>query len=317
MIRRDHSFNTPGCPSRIEVGRQPTWPKALATALLFLVPFAAAGAAEPQTPETQTPYSVLGKKVYTTSPTDAAVIRSQPIAIHWPALDRLVAKAGTDRQAKTLELPLFDRTLELQIDDVFPTLDGWALTTVDNRATLVWGNGRLQGSINDGRAAYRIRSTRDDQVLEAVDQSAYPPCPGSPDHPIPKAATTPVAPKDSGNEIDLLVIYTDAVPQAVGDVTTVRQTIELGVAETNAAFVASGVQTQLRLLDIVEVEYDEGNDVIGTHLERLTDPDDGYLDDIHGLRDTLRADLVTMIGYSTFGGCGHRLDHARSTEHGV
>lgn len=51
---------------------------------------------------------------------------------------------------------------------------------------------------------------------------------------------------------------------------------------------------RLRLAGAVEVSYVEAGD-IGVDLDRVTAPSDGYIDNVHALRSTYQADLVSLI----------------------
>ncbi len=291
-----------------------------------------------------TPFSMIGEKVFTVAPDDEAVIKRRPIELHgsvlesWSraAVDKTrMADAAVDEELGTLRLPLFESAVDLHIESIFKTRYGWALIASAShpegpsaqggasRAVLVWGGGHLHGSIQVGlRDRYRVRSTPDGPMIEQVDLSRYPEGPDA--RPIPSPTGSPrlsaasdsrsgstsekdpplLPLKDSGAEIDLMVAYTPRAIATAGSEEAIRQLIELGVVETNTAFLASRVQTRLRLVEAVRVDYEEGEVEIGTHLDRLTDPEDGFLDDLHPLRDLRHADVVTLVGTGTRGGCG-------------
>lgn len=93
--------------------------------------------------------------------------------------------------------------------------------------------------------------------------------------------------------IDVLVAYTVKARNAAGGTTAIQNRIQLAVAEVNQSFVNSGVQAELNLVNSLEVNYDEasGN---GTALVRLREPADGFMDEVHTVRDTTGADLVSL-----------------------
>ena len=91
--------------------------------------------------------------------------------------------------------------------------------------------------------------------------------------------------------IDLAVVYTPAVRAASGNIEAV---IDLMVRETNQALQASGVQHRIALVERSEVQYTESGNSHDA-LRRLADPSDGYLDEVHALRDRVGADLVQLI----------------------
>ena len=92
--------------------------------------------------------------------------------------------------------------------------------------------------------------------------------------------------------IDVAVLYTTAARrEAAGGIESV---IDLMVAETNHALRASGVPHRIALVERSEVQYSEAGDS-QEDLNRLANPSDGYLDEVHALRDRVGADLVHLI----------------------
>jgi peptidyl-Asp metalloendopeptidase len=70
--------------------------------------------------------------------------------------------------------------------------------------------------------------------------------------------------------------------------------INLMVSETNTSYSNSGVTPRVRRVHAVEVSYAEtGN--LSTDLSRLRSTTDGYMDNVHSLRNTYKADLVGLI----------------------
>ena len=68
----------------------------------------------------------------------------------------------------------------------------------------------------------------------------------------------------------------------------IEAVIDLMVAETNQAFEASGADLQVALSVRSEVPYEEVD--AATDLSRLGDPSDGYLDEVHVVRDLVGAE---------------------------
>lgn len=73
-----------------------------------------------------------------------------------------------------------------------------------------------------------------------------------------------------------------------------KATIDLIVAETNQALRNTALSTRFRVVHMTSVEYAETGDS-SVDLNRLRTPNDGFLDDLHGLRDLYAADLVALI----------------------
>jgi hypothetical protein len=96
---------------------------------------------------------------------------------------------------------------------------------------------------------------------------------------------------DSGSTIDLLAAYTPAAAQMLGGDLQARLAIEGAVGLANLSYANSGVTFRVRLVGIVPTAYVEQgfND-----LSRLQNPSDGFMDELHPLRDALAADLVSL-----------------------
>ena len=95
--------------------------------------------------------------------------------------------------------------------------------------------------------------------------------------------------------IDVAVFYTSAARENVGGIDEIATAIDLMVAETNAAYEASGVNQRIRLVAVEEVVgYTEHRD---SHVDliRLRSPSDGHMDEVHDIRDAVAADLVLLI----------------------
>ena len=108
---------------------------------------------------------------------------------------------------------------------------------------------------------------------------------------------------DDVTTVDVAVVYTPAARELASGTAGIEAAIDLMVAETNEAYAASGVRHRLALVDRSEVRYTEAGDG-GIDLDRLIDPEDGYMDDVHTLRDRAGADLVHLIVGKAPGLCG-------------
>ena len=109
---------------------------------------------------------------------------------------------------------------------------------------------------------------------------------------------------DDGDVVDVLVVYPSFVPEVESGYANMLALIDLDIATANEAYAASGVKLRVELAAAVEVEYDwflertivdnEGYSVWFSALDHLSNPQDGYLDEVHTLRDRHAADLVLM-----------------------
>ena len=93
--------------------------------------------------------------------------------------------------------------------------------------------------------------------------------------------------------IDVAVVYTPAARDAAGSTAAIEAEIDLMVAETNQAYETSGVHHRVALVGRSEVPYSEAGD--RRDLYRLEDPSDGYMDEVHAMRDRTGADLVHLV----------------------
>ena len=165
-------------------------------------------------------------------------------------------------------------------------------------ATLVANGGMVVGSAWTPEAEYRIRTVGGAQVVERVDPSPRPACDGTFEVgaalPNDAAARTSSAdvPADDGSEIDVLVVYTPQARRWAGGHRAVLADIDHDVAWTNEALAVSDVALRVRLVAAVEADYDELDTL--SDIGRLIVPGDGYLDEVHGLRDRHAADVVLL-----------------------
>jgi len=93
--------------------------------------------------------------------------------------------------------------------------------------------------------------------------------------------------------IDIMVVYTPQARQGAGGAAAMEAFIDLAIADTNTAFTNGLVNQQFRLVYAGEVTYSDSGDMV-RDLNRLTNLSDGYLDEVHTLRDQYGADLVSL-----------------------
>jgi peptidyl-Asp metalloendopeptidase len=111
----------------------------------------------------------------------------------------------------------------------------------------------------------------------------------------PPAVLRAPAQRDSGAIIDLLVVYTPAAQGILGGSTaTTEAAIHNMVALTNTTYINSSIKHRIRLVHIAPVDYVEQPADYSYDLQNLTFVD-GYMDEVHSLRDQYGADLVMLI----------------------
>ena len=103
----------------------------------------------------------------------------------------------------------------------------------------------------------------------------------------------PVCGSGTDVTIDVAVVYTPAAREEAGGTAEIEAVIDLMVAETNEAYQASGVYQRLALVARSEVQYAEAGGF--RDIDRLVDPSDGYMDEVHAMRDRTGADLVHLV----------------------
>ena len=118
--------------------------------------------------------------------------------------------------------------------------------------------------------------------------------------------------EDDGSTIDIFVFWTQNARLDAGGLRNMQAFVDLAIAGANEAYLASDIQTRLNLVGATEVHYDyeaAGNDT-STLLSHLAAPDDGYMSEVHDVRDAYSSDLVHLFfGRSDtdfgFGGLAH------------
>jgi len=231
---------------------------------------------------------------------------------------------------------LFEDTFyQAEIDAVHPLsggsigITGHLNSTEVNEFVLVTRGDILHVIIQDGGHYYEVRYDGLGHVVAEVDPDQY----ADPqaidyveydgpelDEPGPTTDETPT-PADSAEMIEVLAVYTAAAKAAVGGQAAMETRIQASILSTNQGYAASGINQQVRLVGMEEVNYDE-TDVLAWDntawyyaLERLTfgryvgplgdDPSDAnYLADARAFRETYGADLVFMVASLPSGICG-------------
>ena len=96
---------------------------------------------------------------------------------------------------------------------------------------------------------------------------------------------------------DLMVVYSQEVLNAVG-LFNVQSRIDLAIMEANSDFTRSDIAARVRLVHTALVNAQE-NGSFDTALDRIRRTDDGFMDEVHALRDEHGADLVSLVIYNS------------------
>jgi hypothetical protein len=237
---------------------------------------------------------------------DPTVFRSRFVRLNSRAAALYGAQSKADGAGSdVMVLNLFDDVTLKAVMDQREFRSSTSFTSVGHiegvpgsSVTFVMEDGVMAGNIRTPSAYYQLRYVAPDlHAVRQIDESRYPqegdPIPvGSPQPDT--APTAPAAAADDGTRFDVMVVYTAAARAAARGTAAMNALINLAVAETNTAYARSGVIPRLRLVHTEEVAYDE-TDNFFTDLNRLTDPSDGFMDNVHALRSAHGADLVSLI----------------------
>src|SRR5262245_18054403 len=177
------------------------------------------------------------------------------------------------------------------------------------RVTLMlWGDGEMAGTVQHEGRYYSIR--RISGGLHAIVELSDERMP--PEHPAPLLvasdrfgsshgnrvlnAPQPMVRKPARHEdvtIDVLVAYTQKAAGYYGDIE--HELVDLAIEEANESFRMSNVASvKLRLVHAYQTGYVEDGGQF-EHLWRLAEKGDGYMEEVHELRDKHSADVVVLI----------------------
>lgn len=98
---------------------------------------------------------------------------------------------------------------------------------------------------------------------------------------------------DDGSQIDIMVAYSNDTTAKYGGVDGVNAHIALAIAESNEAYNNSAINTQLRLVHTLEVANSSGD--FSADLNNLRAQTDGVVDEVHAVRDSYGADMVSWF----------------------
>jgi len=175
--------------------------------------------------------------------------------------------------------------------------------------------GLLYGTIYDGKHAYQIEPLSEKHVvLLRRDYSSFGICP------VEKKPDTvkkhknrdepdPVAYSAGGQSgatpiVDVMVLFSDQASSS-----NMQGLSSFSVFQTNNTFSNSNVNAELNLIHYQHINYSESG-YMDVDLNRMLDGSDGYMDDVHLLRNQYGADAVVLMvdeGYDSNSGqklCG-------------
>ena len=136
---------------------------------------------------------------------------------------------------------------------------------------------------------------------------------------LPDAAVTSICDLSSAcpdsSVIDLMVAYTQQAENNWGSAANTVANITQAVTNMNTSMTNSGINNvTFRLVHTTKVTYTESGN-FSTDLSRLAGTSDGYMDNVHSLRDQYGADLVSLVIGSPTSSCGIGYLNTNSTSY--
>ncbi len=222
---------------------------------------------------------------------DPTVMRSRVMRVN-------IGLLNTINPNDRFELNLFEDVTFVANLQIIENQNTWVGTIEGEEAgtfTLISIDGVLSAIVRvPDKGIYRIRSLGDGvAVIQEIDETSFPPCANGPAHSV-AGGVAGGAGCDDGSVIDVLVVYTALARSAAGGTGPIVAEIDLAFANANTAYNNSLIDTQLNRIHVVEIDYDEVGGYVD-HLQRLTNPADGYMDEVHAIRDQFGADMVALI----------------------
>ncbi len=240
-----------------------------------------------------------------------------------------VMQRGRFNKDEKLSLQLFDDTqINANVDTSSTNINGTTVTTAKIEGS-DWGRVfiastgetvRVKIHVPEQRKFYAIQRNSSDNAHYALeldpartqfDGEGIAP-PAEPGTQRDAQWRLPVIAEDESTDatavVDIMVVYSNDALSDAGGAAEVNNLIALGMAFGNDAHSNTGSEVLLNLVHSQQINYD-GSNSRSTDLSRLRGTSDGYMDDVHSLRDTYGADFVVlMVGdYSSDGGIAYVL----------
>ncbi len=162
---------------------------------------------------------------------------------------------------------------------------------------LTFRKGHVSGLIFSPGAVYEIVPRGDKHFLVELDQSAFPECAGEVKGEAAQRIESPSGGADSGDRIDVLVLYTAAVRTSLGGDAQAQAVAQQAIDATNTPYINSRMRLRVRLVGAELTALNETGS-FSTELGNLrSDPATAIL------RNDKNADMVAMLTNST-AACG-------------
>jgi len=192
--------------------------------------------------------------------------------------------------------------------DAGQVLSGTLLDEPDGSFILVTRQGVMVAEIRSpsGGAWYVHPAAGGTHAVRQINDEAFAPCavdaameihpPAGPAKP-PQAFDPRATP-----EVAVMIVYTAQARDGAGGQSEIDAIIDLAISQANQTYTNSQVNAKLKLVYRGLVNYTESGSA-STDIYRLQDPFDGYIDEVHAIRDCVGADVVSMF-VNNFNACG-------------
>jgi hypothetical protein len=171
--------------------------------------------------------------------------------------------------------------------------------------TMVIVDGAVSGSINlREKGVVEISGTPDAMMMSEINPLVYPACGGGmvkEAEPSAGGYHTIVAKHRHGLlsttgvvTVDVMVLYSTSARIAAGGSNQIAAAINNAILQANVVFNNSAINAAYQLVYAGEVAYPDSGDM-ASDLNRLTGKSDGFIDEVHCLRDRYGADLVSLV----------------------
>jgi Metallo-peptidase family M12 len=263
------------------------------------------------------------------------IMRAPPPAVLEHALTTDVKNPDGTSQPASITVAFADNTTITIVRsslDLKPDMCIWRGTVEGTEAQVTlmwWANGKMTGTVQGRGRPQSIRhlggrlyavvemgedrmpqehapmaqgargdpTLRDDPLVRQGDASSIKARAAAPSPAAPleaaKQGIAPAAPPGKDVTIDVIVAYTRKAASSYSDVK--RELVDLSIEEANNSFRMSNLgHIKLRLVHSYQTDYVEQ----GAHFDhvwRFADKGDGYMDEIHPLRDKYKADVGVLI----------------------
>lgn len=233
------------------------------------------------------------------------LVRARNVQVNYDLLRQAAAELQSGGGPFSITLNLFSDatfTADLQAAAVdangVTILTGAVSSQPGSEVSLAFTDSSLAGTLNLAGSFYRLRMLDASQsLLEQVNLANLTPDSISPTPPNTayNLQAQGLVGDDDGTLLDVLVVYTPTARSTAGGASAIQSEIANAIALANTSYNNSQINTRMQLVHTSEVSYSESSFAYETNLDHLTYTNDGYMDNVHSLRNTYSADLVVLI----------------------